>query len=71
MNRDELGNLNLSPGDIRDIKAFLATLTDGYAGVVPEPENWALLIAGFALVGGRMRSIRGRTNSPSASRTSA
>jgi len=62
MNRDELGNLNLSAGDIRDIKAFLATLTDGYAGVVPEPQNWALLIAGFALVGGRMRSVRRRAN---------
>jgi PEP-CTERM motif len=28
---------------------------DWIAGVVPEPANWALMIAGFGLVGGAMR----------------
>jgi hypothetical protein len=31
----------------------------GSAGAVPEPSTWAMLIAGFALVGGAMRARRG------------
>lgn len=40
------------------------TLTIDYnpaAGVVPEPSAWALLIAGFGVVGGAMRRRRQRT----------
>lgn len=58
MNVDELGNLPLSVRDVSDIRIFLSTLTDGYADTVPEPQSWALLIAGFGLIGGRIRYRR-------------
>jgi cytochrome c peroxidase len=60
MNTSQMGNLNLSDKQIQDIKVFLATLQDGYSGAVPEPEAWALLIAGFGLIGCNMRSRRKR-----------
>jgi hypothetical protein len=31
-------------------------------GAVPEPANWAMMIAGFGMVGGAMRSRRGKTS---------
>jgi cytochrome c peroxidase len=60
-NNDELGNLALSKREKADIVAFLKTLTDGYtpSATVPEPSNWAMMIAGFGMVGwvlGRRRS---------------
>jgi cytochrome c peroxidase len=56
MNLEELGNLPLNGRDIADIRAFLGTLTDGYS--VPEPHMWAMMILGFGLIGGQMRSRR-------------
>jgi hypothetical protein len=38
------------------------TPTPGGAGGVPEPANWAMMIAGFGMIGGAMRSRRGKTN---------
>jgi cytochrome c peroxidase len=55
MNGDELGNLPLTAQDKADIKAFILTLTDGYRLPVPEPETWAMLVAGFGLIGAAMR----------------
>lgn len=37
--------------------SFSATLD---AGAVPEPASWALMIAGFGLLGGSMRRVRAR-----------
>ncbi|WP_166430467.1 cytochrome c peroxidase [Polymorphobacter arshaanensis] len=53
-NADELGNLPLSKRDKADIVAFLNTLSDGYvpSSNVPEPASWAMMIAGFGMVGG-------------------
>lgn len=34
----------------------------GGAGGVPEPANWAMMIAGFGMIGGAMRSRRGKTS---------
>jgi hypothetical protein len=32
------------------------------AGAVPEPATWAMMIAGFGMIGGAMRSRRGKTS---------
>jgi cytochrome c peroxidase len=48
VNTEELGNLGLSPLEVRQIVAFLGTLTDGWHGAVPEPGTLALLAAGVA-----------------------
>jgi cytochrome c peroxidase len=32
VNRDELGDLGMTPDEIEDIVAFMLTLTDGYDG---------------------------------------
>ncbi len=65
-NVDELGNLPLSKRDKADIVAFLNTLSDGYvpSSNVPEPDSWAMMITGFALVGAaatRRRRRRAQT----------
>ena len=62
MNVDELGNLPLTALDKADLKAFLLTLTDGYA--LPEPGAWAMLLLGFLLTGSSIRQRRGRRTSP-------
>ena len=57
MNRDELGNLNLSNSDKVDLLSFLNTLTDGYV-LVPEPSTWAMILVGIACAGGALRQRR-------------
>lgn len=39
-----------------------STPLPGGAGGVPEPANWAMMIAGFGMIGGAMRSRRGKTS---------
>lgn len=55
----EIGNLPLTLDDEADLKAFLLTLTDGYQAV-PEPASWALMLAGFAMLGAALRRPRER-----------
>ena len=56
MNVEELGALGLTAQERADIALFLGTLTDGYEAAVPEPGIWAMLILGFAMVGGGLRA---------------
>ena len=41
---------------------LLSNSAPGGAGGVPEPANWAMMIAGFGMIGGAMRSRRGKTS---------
>ncbi|MDG6078318.1 hypothetical protein E3U23_03825 [Erythrobacter litoralis] len=51
-----------SPGfDLDYVQALPGAFTPGNPGAVPEPAAWALLILGFAFVGGAMRWPRGVT----------
>lgn len=45
---------------VPNVTRFTVTVTPLSAGVIPEPASWALMIAGFGLVGGAMRRQRGR-----------
>ncbi len=40
---------------------YRLTVTDVTAGAVPEPATWAMLIAGFGVIGGAMRRRRAPT----------
>ncbi|WP_380872873.1 hypothetical protein ACFB49_37690 [Sphingomonas sp. DBB INV C78] len=44
------------------VKATVTLISEGVGGAVPEPATWAMLIAGFGMVGGamRMRAPRGK-----------
>jgi cytochrome c peroxidase len=48
VNGEELGNLGLSPLEVRQVVAFLETLTDGWNGTASEPGSLVLLAAGVA-----------------------
>ena len=47
----------LIPGVLHAYKASAADLA-GYAAPVPEPQTWALLVAGVGLVGWHVRRLR-------------
>ena len=55
--------LNQPPGGAGTLSGgfSLAFTVGGAAAVVPEPANWALMIAGFGLIGGALRARRRET----------
>jgi hypothetical protein len=48
--------------DSTPIKQPEGPVTPGGTGAVPEPANWAMMIAGFGMIGGAMRSRRSKTS---------
>jgi hypothetical protein len=53
----EISRLDFSNGAL-GIRNLLIAETVGGPGVVPEPATWAMMIGGFGMVGGAMRSAR-------------
>ncbi len=55
-------NFMLAPGEVVTSVRFTSTQAafefDDFAGAVPEPANWAMLIMGFGLIGGAARLRR-------------
>lgn len=55
-------NFILAPGEVVTSVRFISTQAafefDDFAGSVPEPANWAMLIIGFAMIGGAARLRR-------------
>lgn len=54
----ETTSFNISPGSVSSV-ALYSTESPGDMELVPEPATWAMLIAGFGVVGAAMRRRRG------------
>ncbi|PZO86692.1 MAG: hypothetical protein DI623_16060, partial [Sphingomonas sanxanigenens] len=56
---DAMGwNLNVDVLDNLDYHMSTSQMMDRFRSAVPEPTTWAMLIAGFGMVGGAMRRRR-------------
>ena len=56
---DSLGRENSIPTELNDPSRWTVSAVAAN-GAVPEPASWAMMLGGFGLVGGAMRSRRGK-----------
>ncbi len=54
-----INQLRLSFGASSNFVVYATGIPDGASGAVPEPASWTMMVGGFGMVGGAMRSRKG------------